>query len=149
MCPSSGSAWAVSTRGWELLGPGPMSTRVGTCGVQHSGLLGYSETGECHLQGAALQRIIRLSASPPLFLHPRSSAIAGTLETDFGMRLGGAGSEGGGTRCCVVQSSEERFNASCVLMTADRLSERTSMSDVGACEASRGAVASPAPRAES
>ena len=32
MCPSSGSAWAVSTRGCELLGPGPMRIRVGTCG---------------------------------------------------------------------------------------------------------------------
>ncbi len=31
MCPSSGSDWAVSTRGCELLGPGPISTRVGTC----------------------------------------------------------------------------------------------------------------------
>ena len=31
MCPSSGSAWAVRTRGCELLGPGPMRIRVGTC----------------------------------------------------------------------------------------------------------------------
>ncbi len=36
MCPSSGSAWAVSTRGCELLGPGPISTRIGTwCAHRH------------------------------------------------------------------------------------------------------------------
>ena len=31
MCPKRGSACATSTRGWALEGPGPISSREGTC----------------------------------------------------------------------------------------------------------------------